>query len=155
MLPYSSFQYSDLDVLEARRRGAVRDMRRLRRLALAAVGQPPDRPFTATGDCVVGVPELRRDAGIGRVLDQPAALAVDDFVGQLGAELEIEPLVVDAPTPGGLHIHTLCGFGNHLLQRRVARLQADIRHANEGYPVPAVGPHRAIALLAENARGLP
>src|SRR6266446_6337944 len=104
MLACFSFEDAHLDVLEARRRRAVRDVGRLWWLALAAVGQAPDGPFAATGDRVAGVPELGRDAGVGRVLEQPAALAIDDLVGELGAELEVEPLVIDAPAAVGLHV---------------------------------------------------
>src|ERR1700716_2994532 len=99
-------------MLEARRRRAVRDVGRLRRLALAAIGQAPDFPFGTPGDRVAGVPELRRDAGIGRVLEKPAALAVDDLVGKLRAELEVEAFVIDAPTPVRLHVHAVSRFSD-------------------------------------------
>src|SRR6185503_14318149 len=78
----------DLDVAEARRRGAVSGGHDLHRLALAAVGKPPQHPAAPIADGVARAPELGRRAAVGRVLDQALALAVHDLPAVLGAELE-------------------------------------------------------------------
>src|SRR3990172_10661240 len=87
MLP-SSLHQSHLDVAEAGRSGAVAGVGHLLRLALAAVGRPPDHPVVAVADGVAGAPELGGDAGVGGVFHQVAQLALLDLAGDLGAELE-------------------------------------------------------------------
>src|SRR5947209_4137865 len=76
---------------------AVAYVHRLDGLALAAVGSSPQLPVIAVADRVAAAPELRRDAGVSRVLQQGALLAALDLPRQLGAELEVQPFVVDAP----------------------------------------------------------
>ena len=49
-------------------------------------------------------PEPRPDAGVGRVAQQTAELAVLDLVTDLGAELEVQSPVVDRPGAVGLHV---------------------------------------------------
>ena len=80
------------------RRGAVRDVRVLARLALAAVRQPVQAPTRRSRPTrVERAPEDRRLPGVGRVAQHPAELAVLDLPGDLRAELEVEALVVDRP----------------------------------------------------------
>src|ERR1035438_10082065 len=59
---------SDLDIMKARRARAMTGPDHLFRLALAAVRYTPQHPMIAVGDGGAGIPELGRDAAIGRVL---------------------------------------------------------------------------------------
>src|SRR5438094_765068 len=111
--------------------------------------------FWNSCDAVAGIPELGRDPRIRRVFQHAAALAIDNFVGELGPKLKVQPLVVDAPTPVGLHVDAVPGLGDHLFQRRVARLEVDVRHADQRDAVPAVGAHRAVTCLAQHAGRFP
>ena len=131
----------------------MRHMRDLGRLALAAVGQAPDFPLRPAGDRVAGIPELRRDPRVGGVLEHPAALAGDDLISKLRPELKIEAAVVDAPAAIRLHVDAVLRVGDHLLERGIARLEADVGHPDQRNAVPSIGAHGAIALLAENAGG--
>ena len=45
------------------------------RLALAAVRSAPQRPVIARADGVAGIPELRGDAAVARILQHADALA--------------------------------------------------------------------------------
>ena len=94
---------------------AVPDVHRLGRLALAAVRRAPDRPLAA--DRVAGAPEARRDAGVGGVLQHRAELAVPDLPADLGAELEVQADVVDAPAPVGLEEDAPVGVGDQVVKR--------------------------------------
>ena len=116
-------------------------MGRLAGLAFAAVGCAPHLPVLFVADGVAAAPELGRDAGVGRIFEQAAQFAVLDLVGDFGAELEVEPLVVNAPALVHLHIDTVVGIGDQVLELPLARLQVDVGHADQGDAVPAIGPH--------------
>src|SRR5690606_38857478 len=74
----------------------------LARLPLAAVAEAPRHDLR--GEHVHRLPEPRPDAGVGGVLEHAAPLPVLDLVGDLAAELEVEPAVVDRPGAVGLHV---------------------------------------------------
>ncbi len=92
-------------------------------------------------DGIAVPPELGGNAGVGGVLEHAAHLAILDLVGDLGAELEVEPLVVDAPAPVQFHIDAVVGVGDQVVELPAARLQVDVGHAHDGDAVPAVGTH--------------
>src|SRR5262247_1764545 len=68
--------HAHLHVLEARGGRALRRAHGLARLALAAVGRAPDLPVGFVAHRVARIPEARRDAGVGAVLEHGAQLAV-------------------------------------------------------------------------------
>src|SRR5438309_5091392 len=79
---------TDLDFAESRRARSVSRPHHLLWLALAAVGCAPKRPVLGPRDRHAGVPELRADAAVTRVLQHADALPIADFPGDLAAELK-------------------------------------------------------------------
>src|ERR1022692_1971644 len=137
---------SDLDAAEARRTGAV---------ARAAVGRAPQHPVRGSGDGGAGVPELRRDAAVTRILQHADAFAVANLPADLAAELEVVALVVDGPSPVGLHVDGVADAAEHFVERLLAGPQAYVRHADERHARPAIRAHGAVgARLAHRRRGL-
>src|SRR4051812_41656761 len=86
---------ADLDVAEASARHGMAHVTHLAGLALAAIGRPEHHVTAFVSDGVARPPELVRDAGVGRVLEQAALLAALDLVGHLSGELEVEAAIVD------------------------------------------------------------
>src|SRR5437588_272167 len=78
---------ANLDVAKARGGGAMRYVHGLPGLALAAVEHAPEMPRITRADRIEVAPELRRDAGVGRVAQHARAPAVLDLPCDLGAEL--------------------------------------------------------------------
>src|SRR5947207_2711682 len=97
----------DLDLVEARGTRAVPRPHHLLRLAFAAVRHSPQGPVIAAGDGRAGIPEFGRNPAVAGVLEHPAALAMLDLPGDLAAELEVVPLVVDRPAAVGLHVNAV------------------------------------------------
>src|ERR1017187_2728696 len=128
---------SDLDAAEARRTGAVARAHDLLRLALAAVGRAPQHPVRGSGDGGAGVPELRGDAAVTRILQHADAFAVANLPADLAAELEVVALVVDGPAPVGLHVDGVADAAEHFVERLLAGPQAYVRHADERHARPA------------------
>ena len=87
----------------------------LARLSLATIGRPPYVPVILVADRVATGPELRRDAGVGGVFDHLPQFALLDLIGQLRAELEVEPLVVNAPALVGDHVDALVSIGDEVV----------------------------------------
>src|SRR6476660_8613385 len=109
----------------------------------------------ATGDCGTGVPELRTDSAVAGILQHAHALAVAHLPGDLATELEVIALVVDRPALIRLHVDCAIGSAENFVQRLAAGLEADVSHADEGNPRPAVGAHRAVrAVLPDHRRRL-
>src|SRR4029077_18448794 len=98
-----------LDVGESCARPRVADMAGLARLALAAVRRTEHRVAPLVTDRVARSPELVGDAGVGRVLEQPALHPALDLVGDLGRELEVEAPVVDRPRAVRGEVETVVG----------------------------------------------
>ena len=117
----------------------------LLRLSFAAVGSSPQRPFVARANGIHGIPELGRDPGIRRVLQHADALAVSDLPPDFAAKLEVVALVVNRPRLIRLQIDGVVGAGNQLFERQrlLARQNADVRHPDNGQPVPALGAQRS------------
>jgi hypothetical protein len=112
----------------------------LQRLALAAVGHAPHGPLVGTPHRVERRPKCRSDAGVRGVLQHAAQPAVLDLPADLAAELEVEALVIDRPRAVGLHVDAVVGAGDHLVERRLARPEADVGHPHHGQPGRPVGP---------------
>src|SRR5689334_22984587 len=111
-MPPSPFADSDLDVAEPGARHGMADMAGLARLALAAVRRAEHHVARLVADGVARSPELVGDAGVRRVLVQPALPAALDLVGDLGRELEVEPAIVDRPAPIGRQVEAVVGVGD-------------------------------------------
>src|SRR5262249_9076388 len=118
-----SHAHADLNVAEPGRRGAVRHVRVLAGLPLAAVGQAVHPPRLATGDTVEGAPEGRRDARVGGVAQHAAEPAALDLPGDLGPELEVESLVVDRPALVRLEVDALVHVTDQRLDRSLPWLE--------------------------------
>ena len=73
-------------------------------LAFAAIWRTPQGPLVAGADGVHGIPELGGDAGIRRVLDHPAQLALLDLPANFAAKLKVVALVVNRPRTVRLQI---------------------------------------------------
>src|SRR5579862_6859423 len=82
-------------VPETRRSDTMPDIHGLPRLTLSAIGGAPQLPVLTIADGIAASPELRRDAGIGGVLQQRHLLTTLDFPGDLSPELKVEPAIVD------------------------------------------------------------
>ena len=102
-------------------------------------------PLVLPGDGVAASPELGGDALVGDVAEHAPELSVLDLPADLGGELEVEPLVVDAPALVGGGVDAVVGLGDHLLEAGVAGGEAHVGHADEGGAVPAAGAHGASA----------
>src|ERR1700685_2361149 len=84
-----------LDVVEARRAGAMTGADHLLGLSLAAIRHAPQDPVIAIGDGRAGIPKFGSDAAVGGILQHAHALAVLDLPGDFAAELEVVAFVVD------------------------------------------------------------
>src|SRR5262249_36905808 len=123
--------YAPPHVAEARRGGAVPGPHRLPGLALAAGRNPPQDPVGGIADGVASVPELDRDALIRRVPQHPSPLAVPDLPADLGAELEVVPVLVDAPAAVHLHEDAVVGVGDQVVELPGAGHERHVHHADE------------------------
>ena len=92
---------------------------------------------------VARAPELRRHPRIGAVLQQPAQFSPLDLVANLGAELKVEPFVVNGPTAVRLHVEPIVGVGDQVVEGPLTRLDGDVGHTDERDAVPARSTHRA------------
>src|SRR5690349_6762021 len=141
----------DFDLAEAGGARAVARAHHLLGLALAAVGDSPERPVFPPGDGSAGVPELGRDAGVARVLQHADAASAFDLPPDLAPELEVVPLVVDRPAAVGLHVDPV-GVED-LVERLLAGQQADVGHADQRNAAPAVRTHAAVRAAIPDHRG--
>src|SRR6185369_14846567 len=89
----------DGDVAESRRHAAVAHRVDLRWLTLAVVERAAQPVRRRAADHVHRIPEHRRVALIGNVLQHAGNLAVADLVEGLPGELEVVALMVDRPRP--------------------------------------------------------
>src|SRR3970282_2439566 len=85
----------DVDAVEARRAGAMRDRRHLRGLALAVEERSAEAVVDLLAHGHARVPEFRGADLVGDVLDHAGDLAVLDLIEQLAAELRVVALLVD------------------------------------------------------------
>ena len=123
---------------------------------LPQLGRPQTCQSSRAADRVAAAPELRRDAGVVRVL-APSAPSLPSLISQpiSRAELEVEPLVVDRPASCSSRCR-----GRRRCRRsgrresHVAGLERDGRHADERDAVPAVGAHAAVARAADRRRAV-
>ena len=121
-------------------------------LPLAAVRHAPQRPVLRPGDGRAGIPEFGRYPAVAGVFEHAYALAAAHLPADFAAELEVVALVVDGPAPVGLHVDGVVR-SEHLFERLFAREQADIGHADERQPFPAIGAHTTVGARLANRRG--
>src|SRR5665213_1856533 len=74
------------------------------------------------------IPEHRRDAAVGRVLEHPAAFAVLDLPADLRAELKVQPPIVDRPRAVRFHVHAVTYVVEKMLEGYVAGEQVEVAH---------------------------
>ncbi len=115
----------------------------LSRFPLSAVGNPPETPLPSVTDGVAGIPELGGDPGVKAVLVKPPESPLMDPVGHLTTKLEIKTPVINGPGPVGGQEDSLIRVCNEVIETPLSRLQVDIGHSDEGYPVPPFCSHRS------------
>src|SRR5579872_1427383 len=146
---------ADFHIAEARRARAMAGSHHLLGLALSAIGRAPECPVLRACDGGAGVPEFRADAAIAGVLQHSRALAVANLPGDLTAELKVVALVIDGPALVGLHIDGVVHAAENFVDGLGAGLEADVGHADERNPRPAVSAHGAVrAALAHRGGSL-
>src|SRR5262249_5610090 len=120
-----------VDAAEARGRRAMRDRRALPRLAFAARERAAEMIGGAVAKAVHRVPERLVLGLIGEMHHQRTALAVADLVPELAAELEVPPLLVDAPAAVADDVDAAVDAGDQVVDARrlQVRPQRDVRHA--------------------------
>src|SRR5579864_1558625 len=154
--PLSAISRSDLDVLETGGARAVTCSDHLLGLPLAAIRHAPQSPVIPVCDGHTGIPELRRDSAIGRILEHTHSLAIANLPSDLASELEVVALVVDRPASVGFHRDRMAHPAKYFIQRLLARKQAHVGHADERLPGPTGGPHCSVrARLSNRGGGLP
>ena len=95
-------------------------------------------------------PQLVGDPGVGPVAEQPAHLAALDLAADLGAELEVEPAVVDGPAAVRLEQEAVVRVRDDVLEAHARlRQQVHVRHPDQRDAIPAVRPHRPAGLAAD------
>ena len=118
----------------------------LRRLALAVVEGAAHPVRRLAADHVHRVPEHRRVALVGDVLQHADDLAVAHLVERLAGELEVVALMIDRPRPAVLDDDAALGGGDDVVEADVllARQERDVRHALELHRVPRLGERAAV-----------
>src|SRR5579859_977674 len=119
----------------------------LHRLSLAAIRRAPKSPMIARANCVTRIPEFRGDPAVAGIFQHTAFFAALDFPADLRRKLELIAAVVDGPRAICLHEDAFVRIGNQIVIAPRARVEADIRHANDGQTVPAFRAHRASRTL--------
>src|SRR3954447_25677907 len=115
------------------------DADRLPRLALAAVRRAEHANRIGVADPRKAALELRADAAVVRILHDGTELAVVDQSRAFAAELELVAGIVDRPRRVRLHHDAVLDARDELVERRIARVKIEIRHAVDRRAVPAVG----------------
>src|SRR5438132_6542724 len=103
---------------------------RLARLALSAIRRTPQHPALLVGDGVAGVPELRSNPRIGGSSHHFPNASVPYPVSLFGVELEVVPLLVDAPAIVCDHKVSIASIFNHLIIVPVAGFETDVSHSD-------------------------
>src|SRR5438309_9605642 len=120
---------------------AVSSAHRLHRLSFAAIWRAPEGPVLSAADRIATVPELRGDAAVARVLQHTNFFAALDFPAEFRGKLKLISPVVNGPRTIRLHPDSIIGARDQLFRRTLARLQTDVRHANNWQAVPVFRTH--------------
>src|SRR6478736_2605685 len=105
-------------------------------LALAAVLRAMDLEGALVAHRAQAPPERRRYATVVWILYHALFLSVLDELTKFAAELEFVARVIDRPGDIGSHHHAALDGGEHRVERALARLDVDVRHAIDRRPVP-------------------
>src|SRR5467141_5354302 len=124
----------------------------LARLAFSAIRGSPQHPALFVGDGVAGVPELGCYAGVGGSSDHFSNASVLYPVAFFGVELEVVPLLVDAPTIVCDHKVSVAGIFNHLVIVPVPRFEADVGHSDY-WKLVVFGSHAPVTSGLANSGG--
>src|SRR5262249_5539429 len=139
--PGTGSSHAHLDVAEPGRGRGVTDPGDLSWLALATVRRPPQLAGLGAAHRVARAPEPGGHPGVGGVAVHLRQAAVLDAPRDLAPELEVHPLVVDRPRLVRGQVQAVLRVPDEVVERPFARLQADVRHADQREVLPAVGPH--------------
>src|SRR5207247_9850100 len=103
----------------------------LLRVSFSTVPSSPEGPALPVADSIAGVPELWRYPGVARSPDQFSYTAVLYPVSFLAVELEVVPLLVDAPAVVCDHQDSILRVLYELVIVPVPRLHAPVRHSDD------------------------
>src|SRR5438132_5341329 len=125
---------------------------RLARLALSAIRRTPQHPALLVGDGVAGVPELRSNPRIGGSSHHFPNASVLYPVSFFGVELEVVPLLVDAPAIVRYHQVSVASIFNHLIIVPLTGLETDVRHPDY-WKLVVFGSHTPVTPGLPHSRG--
>src|SRR3989454_12547866 len=121
-------------------------------LAFSAIRRSPKHPALLVGNGIAGIPELRRYASVGRSSDHFSDASVLYPVAFFGVELEVVPLLVDAPTIVCNHKVSVASIFDHLVIVPVSRFETDVGHSDY-WKLVVFGSHTSIASALANSGG--
>src|SRR5512139_3567773 len=96
-----SLHHSYLNISEPGWRSAMPHMSYLTGFSLPTIGCPPHLPMVLIRNGITRIPKIWRNAGIGGIFDHPAQFTVFNLPANFSSKLEIDPLVINRPTPIG------------------------------------------------------
>ena len=118
-------------------------------LTLTAIRGTPKRPMSLVRDCIAGIPKLRSYSTVRAILQQPAELAILDFISDFRAELKVQSQVINTPRPIGLHENAVIRIGDEIIEFPITGLERNIGHPNQRNSIPSLRAHTTIALHAQ------
>src|SRR2546426_10057220 len=119
-------------------------------LAFSAIRRSPKHPALLVGNGIAGIPELRRYASVGRSSDHFSDASVLYPVAFFGVELEVVPLLVDAPTIVCDHEVSVAGIFDHLVIVPLSRFETDVGHSDY-WKLVVFGSHTSITSTLANS----
>src|SRR2546427_963187 len=124
--------------------GSKSRYQRLGGVVLSAIRWPPERPALLVGDCIARVPEFRCYAGVRRSSDHFAYASVLYPVSLFSVELEVVPLLVNAPPIICNHKVTIACILDHLVIVPGAGFETDVCHSDY-WELVVFGSHAPVA----------
>src|SRR2546427_1347934 len=121
-------------------------------LAFSAIRRSPKHPALLVGNGIAGIPELRRYASVGRSSDHFPNASVLYPVSFFGVELEVVPLLVDAPAIVCDHKVSVASIFNHLIIIPVTGFETDVRHPDY-WKLVVFGSHAPVTPGLTHSRG--
>lgn len=115
------------------------DANHLVRFALAAVRRAQHLDGVGIADGAQALPEVRGNGPVVGIFHHAFKFTMLDQLAPFAAELEFVARIVDRPRAIGAHQDAVLDTTDHLLQRLIARLDVEVGHAVDRWPVPAAG----------------